>query len=87
MIMLFMNKQRHLPKIFKADSEKPTSQAYALIPVFVSLLSKESVAEVGTEHKALGSPFSGAMSVLEQVLSLMVLVWTGVISLKSVACV
>lgn len=82
-----MNKQRRLPKIFKADSEKPTSKAYVLILVFVSLFSKESVAEVGTEQKALGSPFSGIMRVLGQLLILMVLIWTRVISLKSTVCV
>ena len=30
--------------------------------VFVSLSSKESVAEVGTEHRELGSPFSDIRS-------------------------
>lgn len=68
MIIIFVNKQRHLPKIFKADSEKPTSKAYVLILVFVSLSSKESVAEVGTEQKVLGSPFSGIMNVIGQLL-------------------
>lgn len=68
MIIIFVNKQRHLLKIFKADSEKPTSKAYVLILVFVSLSSKESVAEVGTEQKVLGSPFSGIMNVIGQLL-------------------
>lgn len=74
MIIIFMNKQRHLPKIFKADFEKPTSKANVIL-VFVSLSSKDSVAEVGTEQKALGSPFSGIMSVLGQLVILMILIW------------
>lgn len=86
MIIIFMNKQRHLPKICKADSEKPASKAYVLILVFVNLLSKESEAEMGTEQKALGSPFSGIMSLLGQLFILMILIWTRVISLKSVVC-
>lgn len=83
-----MNKQKHLPKMFKADSEKPTSKAYVEILVFVSLSSKDSVAEVGTEQKARGSPFSGIMmGVLGQLQILIILIWARVISLKSVACV
>lgn len=82
-----MNTQKRLPKMFKADSEKPTSKAYVEILVFVSLSSKDSVAEVGTEQKALGSPFSGIMGVLGQLQILSILIWARVISLKSVACV
>lgn len=74
-----MNKQRHLPKIFKAESEKPPGKAYVLILVFLSLLSKELVAEVETDQKALGSPLSGVLSVLGQ---LLILIWTRVISLN-----
>lgn len=80
-----MNKQGNLPKIFKADSEKPTSKAYVLMLVFVSLSSKDSVAEVGTMQKALGSPFSDIMSVLGQLLILIILIWARVISSKSMA--
>lgn len=65
-MILFINKQRRLLKIFKADSEnlteKPSNYGYVLKLSFVSLSSKEPVAEVGTVHRELGFRFSGVMS-------------------------